>query len=124
ETICISTETDNYEVDNNTLRFNPDSIVEVLTTYNDIYEGAKSYHSKYVNYKSREFQRSYFDIQKERKTLSSKGEFTFLIDRFNLDTKRTKKDFEKYLNENDLVSLQDLTLKLIQKEVFGSEFLT
>ncbi len=122
--ISISKDVDDYEVNNNLLIFNPDSILEVLNTYNQIYEGAKKYQTKYVNYKSREYQRSYFGIEKERKTLSNKGEFTFLIDRFNLPTKRTKTDFEKYLNENDLISLQDLSLKLIQKEVFGADFLT
>lgn len=122
--ISISADIDDYIVENNILIFNPDAIIEVLNTYNQIYEGAKDYQSKYVNYKSREYQRNYFGIEKERKTLSNKGEFTFLIDRFNLPTKRSKSDFERYLNENDLISLQDLSLKLIQKEVFGAEFLT
>lgn len=99
-------------------------ILEILTTYNAIYDQAKAYQKKFVTYKSREYQRVYFGIEKEKKTLSNKGEFTFIVDRFNLPTKRKKSDFLKYLNDNDLISLQDLSLKLIQKEVFGADFLT
>lgn len=122
--IVITEETDNFEVDNNTVYINPAVIVEIIETYNLIYDDARVYQSKYVLYKSREFQRTYFGIQKEKKTLSNKGEFNFLIDRFNLPTKRKKSDFNKYLNENDLISIQDLSLKMIQKEVFGNDFLT
>lgn len=124
ECLSITEHTDNFETNNNVVSINPEAILEILKTYNGIYENAKVYQNKFVSYKAREYQREYFGIDKERKTLSSKGEFTFLIDRFNLPTKRAKGDFEKYLNENDLVSLQELTLKLIQKEVFGSDFLT
>ena len=123
ECISVTEDTDDYEVNGNTVSINPDSILTVIQTYNLIYDDAKVYQGKFVSYKSREYQRAYFGIEKEKKTLSNKGEFTFLVDRFNLTTKRKKADFLKYLNENDLVSLQDLTLKLIQKEVFGSDFL-
>ncbi len=120
----ITTDTDNYEIHNNIISFNPDSIIEVIETYNGIYDESRAYLSKYVLYKSREFQKNYFGIEKEKKTLTSKGEFTFIIDRFNLPTKRTNKDFHSYLNDNDILSIQDLSLKMIQKEVFGNDFLT
>ena len=123
ECISISEDTDDYEVNGNIVSINPESIIAVISTYNEIYVDAKGYHGKFVSYKSREYQKAYFGIEKEKKTLSNKGEFTFLVDRFNLTTKRKKADFLKYLNDNDLISLQDLTLKLIQKEVFGSDFL-
>ncbi|MDF0707643.1 Shedu immune nuclease family protein [Flagellimonas okinawensis] len=123
ECISITEDTDDYEVNGNTVSISPESITAVIQTYNEIYDDAKVYQGKFVSYKSREYQRAYFGIEKERKTLSNKGEFTFLVDRFNLSTKRKKADFLKYLNDNDLISLQDLTLKLIQKEVFGSDFL-
>ncbi len=123
ECLSISDNTDDYEVNGNTVLINPDAIIEIIQTYNTIYDDAKVYQGKFVSYKSREYQRAYFGIEKEKKTLSNKGEFTFLVDRFNLPTKRKKSDFQKYLNENDLISLQDLSLKLIQKEVFGSDFL-
>ncbi len=123
ECISITEDIDDYEVSGNIVSINPESILAVIQTYNQIYDEAKVYQGKFVSYKSREYQRAYFGIEKEKKTLSNEGEFTFLIDRFNLTTKRKKTDFLKYLNENDLVSLQDLTLKLIQKEIFGSDFL-
>ena len=122
--IRITADTENFEVNNNTVSINPDVINEIIETYNLIYDDAKAYQGKYVLYKSREFQRTYFGIEKEKKTLSNKGEFNFIIDRFNLPTKRTKSDFNKYLDENDIISIQDLSLKMIQKEVFGIDFLT
>lgn len=122
--ISITEDTDRYELNGNIVLINPEAILEIITTYNEIYEKAKSYQGKFVSYKSREYQRVYFGIEKEKKTLLNKGEFNFLIDRFNLTTKRKKADFLKYLNDNDLISLQDLSLKLIQKEVFGTDFLT
>jgi hypothetical protein len=126
ESILITDEIDEYEAreTQRTLAINPNSFLEIIQSYTTFYEQAKSYSNKFLNYKASEFQRNYFGIEKEKKTLSSKGEFSFVIDRFNLDTKRTKADFEKYLNENDLNALQDLNLKLIQKEVFGSDYLT
>lgn len=122
--IKITADTENFEVNNNTVSINPDAINEIIETYNLIYDDARAYQSKYVMYKSREFQRTYFGIEKEKKTLSNKGEFNFIIDRFNLPTKRTKSDFNKYLDKNDIISIQDLSLKMIQKEVFGIDFLT
>ncbi|SEA51936.1 hypothetical protein SAMN05192529_12457 [Arachidicoccus rhizosphaerae] len=123
-TIQITNEVESYEISNHIVRIAPATIVEIINNYNSFYDEAKSYSKKYVLYKATEFQRSYFGIEKEKKTTTNKGEFNFVIDRFNLQTKRTKSDFEKYLNENDLYALQDLTLKLIQKEVYGAEFLT
>ena len=120
----ITEDVDNYEVANNVIQINPNSITEIIETYNTIYDDSRAYQNKFVLYKSREFQRNYFGIEKEKKTLTSKGEFTFIVDRFNLSTKKTKADFIKYLNENDIVSIQDLSLKMIKKEIFGNDFLT
>ena len=122
--ILITNEEDNFDVRNNTIIISSKTITEIIEAYNRIYEAAKSYQSKFVLYKSREFQRNYFGIEKERKTLTNKGEFNFIIERFNLSTKRSKQDFERYLNENDINSIQDLSLKMIQKEIFGIDFLT
>lgn len=124
QVLKITDKIESFDVANNILSFNPQSLLEVIETYNAIYDDAKNYSLKFVNYKSREYHRIYFGIERERKTLTNKGEFTFLIDRFNLPTKRTKLDFQKYLNTNDFLSLQELCLQLIQKEVFDSDFMT
>lgn len=126
DSVLITAEIDEYEIRNTqrALAINPNAILKILDSYSSFYEQAKSYSNKYLNYKASVFQRSYFGIEKEKKTLSSKGEFNFVIDRFNLETKKNKTDFERYLNENDLNALQELSLKMIQKEVFGTDFLT
>lgn len=126
ESLIITAEIDGYEIRDRLkcVAINPETAKEIVDNYTSFYDGAKGYSEKYLNYKESEFQRNYFGIEKERKTLTSKGEFTFLIDRFNLPTKRDKADFEKYLNENDKLSLQEINLKLIQNEIFGSDYLT
>lgn len=124
--IEITDQTDTFEIKEaeHKILFNPNEIQKIIETYSGFYKEGKSYSKKLVTYKSNELQKNYFGIDKEKKTLSSKGEFAFLIDRFNLSTKRSKTDFKTYLNERDLLALQDLSLKLIQKEVFGADFLT
>ena len=121
--IEITDNIDDYEIANNSLQINPNSLINIIEKYNQIYEDAKKYKEKYVLYKLNEFNRSRFGIEKKRKTLTNRGDFSFVVECFNLPTKRKKSDFLKYLNENDLISLQELILKLIQKEVFDSKFL-
>jgi len=60
------------------------------------------------------------DIQ--HKTNTEKGEFSFLVHRLNLSTKKTLDDFKKYLDKTDIQSLEALFDTLIKKEVFSPEF--
>lgn len=126
KSIIITDEVDKYEVltAQHTIKINPKSIVEIIEQFDEIYKGSKEYSSKYITYKANEYQRNYFGIEKDKKTTTVKGEFKFIVDRFNLPIKNTKADFNKYLDITDTNALQELCLKLIQKEVFGADFLT
>lgn len=62
--------------------------------------------------------------QKTKRTTSIvKGDFDFLIHRYNLTTKLEKPDFIKYLDSNDLNSLELLFDGMVRKKVFSDEYL-
>lgn len=61
-------------------------------------------------------------MPKETTTID-KGDFSFMIDRFNLKGKNKKKDYEKFLNTEDIKNLEYFSQKLIQDEVFSPDFL-
>lgn len=126
KSITITDEVDRYEIvtAQQTIKINPESIIEIIGKFDDIYKNSKEYSSKYVTYKTNEYQKNYFGIEKDKKTTTVKGEFKFIVDRFNLPTKNSKADFNKYLDNGDTFALQELCLKLIQKEVFEADFLT
>lgn len=56
-------------------------------------------------------------------TYIEKGEFSFVINKLNLRTKKEKKDFLTFLDETDLKDLENLAESLIKKEVFSEMFL-
>lgn len=112
-----------YEQQGNSVRFNPQTLNEIVNNYSEIFDIGSSYSRKIVTHKSNEFARTYFGIERERKTLTTPGEFSFLISRFCLETKRSKNDFTKYLNTNDITDIQEFTESLINNEVFNNDFL-
>jgi len=110
-------------INNNSVLINTDTYLEIISKYESINEEARSYYKKYILFRTNEFNNVFFGIEKERKTLTNPGEFSFLINRFNLSTKKTSSDFHKYLNTNDIIDLQELCEKLIQNEIFNPDFL-
>lgn len=56
-------------------------------------------------------------------TTIAKGDFTFMVERFNLKNKTGKKDYAKFLTDEDIGNLQSFTEKLIKDEVFSADFL-
>lgn len=65
----------------------------------------------------------YMNVETKNTTSISQGEFAFLTHRLNLDTKKKAEDYKKYLNQDDIDSLQELSLALIEKEVFNESYL-
>lgn len=123
KSINISPNNNRYEVKRSVLYFNSVNYEEISTRFSSIYEKGKSYSKKLITFELSEFQRSYFGVDKEKKTLINPGEFSFLVNRFNLDTKRSKEDVSKYINNRDITDLQLLFDKLIHYEVFENSFL-
>lgn len=64
-------------------------------------------------------------LNKTTKSTTSivKWDFEFLIHRLNLATKETKKDFQKYLNQEDISSLSNLFDLMLRKEIFDEEYI-
>lgn len=107
----------------NTLTISKDVFINSLKDSERIYKKKNSYATSIENYLSRLASVNYGKDAKEKKTSIEKGEFSFLIDRFNLQTKRNKKDFEKYLDKEDISQVAIFTEELIKKEVFSDDFL-
>lgn len=65
----------------------------------------------------------FLNIKVRPTTTTSKGDFEFYIDRFNLEAKKEKKDFYEYLGVDDVSSLGEMMMKMVRKEVFSKDFL-
>ncbi len=65
----------------------------------------------------------FLNIKIKPTTTTTAGDFKFLLDRFNLSTKKDKSDFNKYLNIEDLAALGEMFDRMIKKEVFPKEYL-
>ncbi|MDY6792861.1 MAG: DUF4263 domain-containing protein [Thermodesulfobacteriota bacterium] len=123
ETIDISPDHDEYFRRRRTLFINPRFLQGVQKTVSGIYQKADGYSKTVFRHFFNEYLRSTFRRTIKRRTLVSKGEFSFLVKRYNLDTKNSEEDFRKYLNESDIHSLQVLCRKLIENEIFESGFI-
>lgn len=101
-----------------------------LSQYNDVYLRAYRIEDKSKRYKS-SFKR--YLLNKEIENVSnrtignttniSKGEIEMAIDRLNIKTKKSKKDYEKYLNEEDSNGLQQLFTSLLGVNYFSPDYM-
>ncbi len=96
---------------------------EVLATASQIQRQAKSYQKSIERHLINEANHKYLGVETQRTTNIAKGEFAFLVHRFNLETKNKKADFVKYLDEADVNSIQNLTMSMIEEEVFSLDYL-
>jgi hypothetical protein len=108
-----------------------DKVLEIsFKKFKEIQEDAKSastksrkYQSSVERYLLNIFSGKHINRQVQNKTNVEKGEFNFLIHRFNLETKKKKEDLEKYLNKEDSTSIQYFFSHLMDKDFFDDEFL-
>lgn len=59
----------------------------------------------------------------QRTTSTIKGDFDYLVYKFNLTTKKNKKDFQQFLNDDDIKSLGELFESMIKNEVFPEAYI-
>lgn len=97
--------------------------LEVLGECRRIFDKKKSYGNSTENYLLNLAATKYSKYTKKAVTYIQPGEMTFLVDRINLKTKKSKKDFAKFLNDNDVSSLEDLLDKLLKYQAFSDGFL-
>lgn len=100
-----------------------DVFVAAMRDANLIAERQRSYSASLENYLSKQSAQKFGKDYKKRTTYAEKGEFTFLVDRLNLPTKRTKNDILRYLDADDINSVEILAEQLIRQGVFSDDFL-
>ena len=88
-----------------------------------VYDKSNSYKNSAQNYLSGIKSHDYSNNVKKRTTYMEKGEFHFLVDRLYLKTKNSKKDFQKYLDDGDLKSMEELMTELLRHDVLSEEYL-
>lgn len=111
------------QVKSKELFLKPEKIKEIFKVIEDINKKANSSKSSLVNYLVNQSKFDFLNKTTKKTTSITKGDFNFLVHRLNLTTKKSKKDFQTYLNENDISSLGMLFDKMIRKEVFDEEYL-
>jgi len=123
EKINISTGTKTRRFYGTTLTISKDVFINTIAEATSISKRKKSYANSAENYLANLASFEFTKETKQRTTYLNKGEFTFLIDRFNLSTKKQKQDFEKYLDNYDISSLEEMFEGMIKNSVFSDGFL-
>lgn len=89
----------------------------------DVYKKGKSSKNRLETYLKNKLKKKYTNKSPKETTTVAKGDFSFMVERFNLKNKKSSKDYEKFLTIEDTQNLEHLTEKLIRDEVFSSDFL-
>lgn len=108
---------------NKSLTISPDQYGAIIAELWQADRKSKSYRNSYRNYLLNDLTESFSSKKIKDTTSLQKGEYNFLTHRLNLKTKNKRSDFLKYLNNDDINALQDLTIKLINQNVFSRDFL-
>jgi|GEM_PF-1547472 len=95
----------------------------MVADINDVKRRGESYKSSIERHLFNKLVKKYRNRDIVHVTNTSKGEFNFLINRFNLPIKKKEAEFKKYLDGNDINAIQDLTKSLIVNNVFDDGFI-
>ena len=95
---------------------------EAMDAAGKIYKRTASYSASVENYLSNQESARFSNEAKTDTTSFNKGEMKFAVDRLNLPTKRNKAELYKYLDPNDISSLEMLVDKMLRFEVFSEDF--
>ncbi|MEN6511782.1 MAG: Shedu anti-phage system protein SduA domain-containing protein [Chloroherpetonaceae bacterium] len=96
---------------------------EIINEAEKINKKSKSYGSSVGRFLINGCIEKYLGKSTRKITLSKKGEFNFLINRFNLKLKKSKEKILDYLDKSDISSLQSFFNLLIEKDVFDEDFM-
>lgn len=107
----------------NIFRIPSKKFFEIQADAKEISKRSYSYSEAVSRYLTNKFSQKHLNKKTKATTSIEKGEFDFLIHRFNLETKKKKADFDKYLGKADVGSIQSLVTRLIKEEVFDEKFL-
>lgn len=107
----------------NNLYIGARTLKKALYDAQEVYSKGRSYQKSAEHYFSNLKSVNYSNQEINKTTYIEKDEFKFLVSRLNLETKRNKADFQKYLSTEDLIAIEDLTTSLLQKDVCTEDFL-
>jgi hypothetical protein len=102
----------------------PESVlVEIAEDSRMVYKSGNSSRHRLETYLINKLKLKYTGKMPRETTTVDKGDFSFLIERFNLKNKNKKKDYDNFLALEDIKNLEFFTEKLIKDEVFSRDFL-
>jgi hypothetical protein len=102
----------------------PHSIfTEMVSDSYDVFKKGKSSKSRLETFLVNRLKLKFTNKTPKETTTVGKGDFSFMVERFNLKNKNKKKDYKKFLDEEDTKNLEWFTEKLIKDEVFSPDFL-
>ncbi len=104
------------------INISPDKFQEIFEEAKFIYNKTKKYKNSIENYLTNKALTKFGFKNVADTTYIEKGEFTFLIKKLNLKTKKSGKDFLGYIDDEDIKALENLTERMIKKEVFSEDF--
>ena len=111
------------KIENEIVEIGTDKLEDLLKTAKEINGKGNNSRSSLVNFLVNSNTANFNGAPKKNTTYYNAGDFAFQTVRLNSDNKSTKKEFEKYLSELDIKSLQKLTEKFIKLEVFETDFI-
>lgn len=98
-------------------------LLQIIKDLRNISSEIKKHKDAISRYFVNKTHNKYFKKQIKDTTTIKSGTFKFVIDRFNLGTKKSKKNYLEYLNEDDISSLEILTENLIKNNIFSEDYL-
>ncbi|MBU1046234.1 DUF4263 domain-containing protein [Patescibacteria group bacterium] len=102
----------------------PESIfIDMASDSYEVFKKGKSSKNRLETFLINKLKLKYTNKMPRETTTIAKGDFSFMVERFNLKNKNEKKDYINYLDIEDTNNLEYFTEKLIKDEVFSSDFL-
>lgn len=109
--------------DQKTIKIPLKKYLQILDDAEIVNKQSNSYKDSVQRYLINDFSRKHLKREIQKKTTSKAGEFDFLVHRFNIETKKNKKDCLGYVNDLDVNSLQELVSLFIKLDLFNNEFI-
>ena len=121
--IILTSGRSNKKIARKTLELSTATFVRAINDAKGVFDKKKKYAGSVENYQANLESRKYGNDYKKKTTYMERGEFSFLVDRLNIETKKNKKDYLKYLNSEDLVKMETLIDEVLKNEVLSEGFI-
>lgn len=123
EEITVVNYKNRLKIENQKIEIGTDKLESLYETAKKINDKGNSSRNSLINFLINTQTANFNGAPKKNTTYYNSGDFAFQTRRLNIDIKNSKREFERYLNDTDVKSLQKLTEKLIKLEVFESDFI-